>query len=200
VLSIDLKRFYAQVDYERVERLVQSHLDPEVAAWIQGCCFVSGALPFGFRTSPVLSNIAFQSTDDSIQDLANRRGVAYTRWVDDLTFSGGSTDDAFLEELTGLLSKEGWHINDAKTRFMRRSPYVLGLYVGKSIDEPHLPRWMKRRLLLESHYFAKFGDAHFHHPGVLSRNRLFGLAAYARSIEPDFASRIDELITKGLTR
>ncbi len=141
VLAIDLKDFFGQISYERVSSsLFESRFDSEVCAWIEGTCFVDGVLPFGFRTSPTISNQAFHTMDGIIEGLASRHGVVYTRWVDDLTFSGAGVGDELLSDITGALEENGWAVNERKTRFMRRSPYVLGLYVGPDVDQPRLPR------------------------------------------------------------
>jgi hypothetical protein len=198
VLTVDLKGFFGQVSYERVRDRLERVLAPEICAWIQGACFVSGVLPLGYRTSPSLSNIAFAPTDARIRSLVASRGVVYTRWVDDLSFSGGGVDDDFLEAVSEVITADDWVLNQNKTRFMRRSPYVLGLYVGRDVAAPRLPRRLKQKLLLESYYFAKYGLGHFNRPGVFPPKTLFGYGSFAWSIEPDFARKIDQRIRVGI--
>ncbi|MGN7969912.1 reverse transcriptase family protein [Microbacterium sp. 22296] len=198
VLAVDLKDFYGQISFDRVAPALAEQFDTEVLAWIEGVCFIDGTLPLGFRTSPYLSNLAFQETDRSIEMIASARGISYTRWVDDLSFSHGELDDAFLRAVREVVGAAGWALNDRKTRFMRRSPYVLGLYVGHDVDEPRLPRWVKRKILLESYYFAKHGDSHFESPGVYPRLTLLGLCAYAFSVEPELADKIYPRLAAGI--
>ena len=200
VLSVDLKDFYGQIGFDRVAKSIREKFDPAISDWIEGVCFVDGRLPLGFRTSPVLSNTAFLSTDVRIAELAKRQKVTYTRWVDDLSFSGEHVNDEFLVELEALLVSEQWRLNAAKTRFMRRSPHVLGLYVGHDVERPFLPRWMKQRLLLETFYFAKYGSSHFDTEGVFNRSRLFGLVSYANSVDPELAARLSSRILVGSRR
>ncbi|MGN6127901.1 MAG: reverse transcriptase family protein [Humibacter sp.] len=198
VLCVDLKDFYGQISFTRVSDALAERFDKDVLAWIEGVCFVDGKLPLGFRTSPYLSNLAFEGTDRSIAAIADARGLCYTRWVDDLSFSGGDLDDSFLAELRCVIESAGWTLNDRKTRFMRRSPYVLGLYVGHDVDEPRLPRWMKRKILVESYYFAKYGASHFETPGVYPRPTFLGLCAYAFSVEPELAEKVHPRLISGL--
>lgn len=197
VLSVDLKNFFGQVSYSRVAAMLETRFDQEIREWVEGCCFVDDSLPLGLRTSPLLSNLAFDLTDYRIQKLAIDRGVNYSRWVDDLSFSGDGVDDRFLDDLKTLLVEENWVLNDSKTRFMRRSPYVLGLYVGRDADRPHLPNWMKRRLLLETYYFSQFGSSHFERPNVWSFARLQGLIAYAGVVDPSLAERLSGRLRQG---
>ncbi|WP_355705036.1 reverse transcriptase family protein [Microbacterium oxydans] len=198
VLSVDLKNFFGQIDFARVSPVLEASFDAQVCQWIEGVCFVSGSLPLGYRSSPALSNIAFASADLEIFNFAAKAGVEYTRWVDDLSFSGEGVGDGFLEGLQALLADEGWLVNARKTRFMRRAPYVLGLYVGRDATEPRLPRRIKQRLLLESYYFAKYGMSHFDRPYVLPPLTLFGYMSYAYSVEPRLATVLGERIVKGI--
>lgn len=200
VLSVDLKDFYGQISFRRVATALGVRFDADVLAWVEGCCFMDDKLPLGFRTSPYLSNLAFEEADKQIEELARRRGITYTRWVDDLTFSGYGLADCFLDELREVLETEGWQLNDSKTRFMRRSPYVLGLYVGHDTTSPRIPRWMKKRILKETYYFARFGDAHFATPGVYPRRVLFGLCAYVTHIEPNMSRVIGPRLQQGMRR
>lgn len=200
VLAVDLKGFFGQIDYERVRETMESRFDNAACSWIRGACFVEGSLPLGYRTSPALSNIAFEPTDAKIESLANDWGLAYTRWVDDLSFSGARLGDDFLATLQNLLANDGWVVNDRKTRFMRRSPYVLGLYVGRDVDRPRLPRRLKDRLLVESFYFARHGLGHFDRAGVLPPMSLFGYVSYAASVEPEFAAKVAERVAVGVSK
>ncbi|MGM1018491.1 MAG: reverse transcriptase family protein [Actinomycetota bacterium] len=196
-LALDLEDFFGQVTFERVANTLRTNFDERVCDWIEGACFREGAIPLGYRTSPVLSNLAFRKMDDEIEDIANRHGVHYTRWVDDLAFSGAGVSDQLLADIKGVLTSEGWTVNDRKTRFMRRSPYILGLYVGQDVDMPRLPRRMKRRLLIETYHFSRLGFEHFSHQGVMSPSRLFGRVAYASVIEPELAKLLNERVSAG---
>ncbi|WDG17469.1 reverse transcriptase family protein [Microbacterium sp. Clip185] len=197
VLTVDLASFFQQVTFARVASSLRTQLDSDVLNWVEGCCFVDGSLPLGFRTSPRLSNIAFDSTDYDLEALSSSRGARYTRWVDDLSFSGSGVSDEFLADVRATLRRHNWQLNERKTRFMRKSPYVLGLYVGNNADRPHLPRWMKERLRVESHFYARFGRDHFRRDGVWPMGRLYGLVAYAWVVDPEFASKLESKLRQG---
>ncbi|OIJ32534.1 hypothetical protein BK819_12410 [Microbacterium sp. LCT-H2] len=196
-LALDLEDFFGQVTFDRVADALRAQFDERVCDWIKGACFREGAIPLGYRTSPVLSNLAFRGMDDEIQDVADGYGVHYTRWVDDLTFSGPGVSDQLLADIRGVLSSGGWMVNDRKTRFMRRSPYVLGLYVGHDVDRPRLPRRMRQRILIETYHFSRLGFEHFSREGVMSPGRLFGRVAYASVIEPELAKLLNDRVSAG---
>ncbi|WP_454115801.1 reverse transcriptase family protein [Microbacterium aurum] len=196
-LAVDLEDFFGQVTFDRVEVDLRARFDERVCDWFEGACFQAGSIPLGYRTSPVLSNLAFREMDGVIATTAQQHLAAYTRWVDDLVFSGAGVSDRLLTDVRQALAVEGWVINDRKTRFMRRSPYALGLYVGADVDRPRLPRRMKQRLLTETFHFSRRGFEHFSHDGVLSPNRLFGRVAYASAVEPELGKLLNERVNAG---
>lgn len=200
VLVVDLSDFYGQITWRRVSDELRRDFSDEVCSFLRGVCFVDDALPLGFRTSPILSNRAFRETDLLLENLSQQAGVTYTRWVDDLIFSGSGVSDEFLLNVRRVLTSQAWEVNERKVRFMRRSPYVLGLYVGNDAPSPRLPRRMKKRLLLESYHFSTKGFEHFATPGVMSPDRLFGQMSYASSIEPSLSILLRERLEAGYDR
>src|SRR6202042_746067 len=118
---------------------------------------IAGKLPIGISTSPYLSNLAFLSTDRSLAEYAQSEDLSFTRYADDLTFSGGVAN-RHLEDIERILDVAGWSVNTRKTAFMRRGgpQYVTGLYVGES-DRPRIPRKIKRRMRWILHMISKFG-------------------------------------------
>jgi hypothetical protein len=191
-LVLDLKDFFGQVSEQRVRAALSPTLDEEALDVLVGCCLRSNALPLGFRTSPLISNIVFLQTDREIERLCAARGVKYTRWVDDLVFSGAAVKDSFLEDLLAVLHSHGWVPNEKKTRFMSTRRVVLGLNVAQSLTRPHVPRGMKKELRKQVYYLSKFGMAHFSHPGAWPLPRILGMIAYLKSVDPNLAALFEE--------
>lgn len=201
VLRVDLKNFFPSIGFRRVfETLAERGLTEEAARLVTDLCTLGGTLPIGLSTSPFLSNLVFASTDADLLDLANLRGLAHTRYVDDLIFSG-VVDDSVYSAITEILSSHGWIINENKTAFMRRGgpQYVTGLYVG-SADGPHVPRRLKRHMRWIVHMIERVGyETYMAQFGGDERNdypkRLAGWAHYIASVEPrlgaDLLKRLD---------
>ncbi|MFE5943678.1 reverse transcriptase domain-containing protein [Streptomyces sp. NPDC056480] len=151
---------------------------------------IGGKLPIGLSTSPFLSNLAFLSTDHSLAEYAQSEGLSFTRYVDDLAFSGDVTDRHSVE-IARILDNAGWSVNTRKTAFMRRGrpQYVTGLYVGDS-GGPRIPRKVKRKMRRILHVISKFGyDAYMEEFGGsnegMTRRRLLGWACYIAAVEPE---------------
>jgi RNA-directed DNA polymerase len=160
-----------------------------------------GHLPQGAPTSPMLSNLALRGLDESVSAIAERSGFAFTRYADDLTFSGADraiTRNAVIQllaEVNGALRGVGLIPNREKTVIAPPGArkLVLGLLVDRST--PRLQREFKARLLLHSHFLRKLGPAqHARTRGFRSvwsmHRHLAGLIAYASQVEPPFAARI----------
>lgn len=117
VLKLDLENFYPSVRYSRVvaifrslgycreaalwlARLTTSALPLDAGPWDRQNAellpYQSLHLPQGAPTSPALANLSAFSLDLRLSGLARSFGAAYTRYADDLTFSG---DEQFLNSL-----------------------------------------------------------------------------------------------------
>jgi hypothetical protein len=137
-----------------------------------------------------LSNLAFQDTDRVLAEYTAAKSLSFTRYVDDLAFSGEVTD-RHLADIEQILNDAGWSINASKTAFMRRGgpQYVTGLYVGGA-DRPRIPRKMKRHMRWTSHIISRFGyETYMTEFGGedtdMLPQRLIGWARYIAAVEPD---------------
>lgn len=97
-------------------------------------------LPQGAPTSPVISNIICQRLDYLLSAVAKRFKLTYSRYADDITFSSivnvYNEGDDFLKELNRVISEQGFHIKESKTR-LQKSGYrkeVTGLVVNEKAN------------------------------------------------------------------
>jgi len=81
-------------------------------------------LPQGAPTSPALANVCAYRMDCRLAGLARSVGAEYTRYADDLAFSGDESFarhvDRFSIHVAAILLEEGLSVNHRKTRIMRR--------------------------------------------------------------------------------
>lgn len=80
-------------------------------------------LPQGAPTSPTLANLSLRRLDSRLAGLAATFDGGYTRYADDLAFSGGlelgRRTDAFVRAATGIIEDQGHGVNQLKTRVSR---------------------------------------------------------------------------------
>lgn len=116
-------------------------------------------LPQGAPTSPALANLCARGLDRRLAALAARRGLRYTRYADDLVFSG-SLSPTSVERLTTLVAaiaeEEGYLVNHRKTRIMARGQRqsVTGVVVN---EHPNVARGEFDELKAILHNCARFG-------------------------------------------
>lgn len=106
-------------------------------------------LPQGAPTSPALSNLVARKLDKRLAGFARKLGLSYTRYADDLTFSGPAELAArigyVLAKVRHVAAEEGFTVNERKTRVMRpsRAMEVTGVVVN---DKPSVHRDEIRKL------------------------------------------------------
>ena len=74
----------------------------------------------GAPTSPGLCNVIALRLDRRLAGLAAELGFCYTRYADDLSFSGDDAGSlpALKRLATRIIEEEGFRLNEAKTRIM----------------------------------------------------------------------------------
>lgn len=93
-------------------------------------------IPQGAPTSPALSNAVCFRLDCRLAGLAKKFGASYSRYADDLAFSGDFEFKRGLSRFVPLartiLREEGFRVKAAKTRFMRsgKRQFLTGLNVN----------------------------------------------------------------------
>ena len=151
-------------------------------------------LPQGSPTSPALANLAAFRLDRRLDGLAARFGAVYTRYADDLTFSGDRALIGRAGRLVALVediaTDEGFRINDGKTRVRSRAQrqVVTGLVVN---DRPNVTRPEYDRLRAVLHDAAVNGPSAANrrsHPDF--RAHLLGRIAWASASNPTRAQKL----------
>jgi hypothetical protein len=140
--------------------------------------------------------------DQAFLRLARAHDCVYTRYADDITFSGESAPSN--DSVRQILESRGFELRDGKcySQYRGRSQYVTGLTVADK-SAPRLPKALKRRLRMIMHYIEKFGIVdHFKHAEVSDPYReeawLRGILIYARSIEPELVEEWQGILDRAM--
>ncbi|MGP9689117.1 reverse transcriptase family protein [Psychrobacter sp. AOP22-C1-C5] len=229
LVKLDVKDFFPSVHWRRVKGVFRHAGYPEqIATLLALLCTESPrqvvqkngktyyvalsdrALPQGAPTSPALTNIVCLNLDRRLTGLADKVGLRYSRYADDLTFSlpasatsientvPSSEQNRLIGQLLGsvqkILREEGFTLNNDKTRVIRTGNQhnVTGMVVnGEGV--PRVPRHIKRMLRAALHNLAS---------GQPLRNgetleTLSGYAAWIASAEQklgqNYLAKIDTL-------
>jgi retron-type reverse transcriptase len=142
----------------------------------------------GAPTSPGLCNSICQRLDRRLAGLAWKYDWQFTRYADDLTFSG-NTPEAFpavYRLAKHICRDEGFEINRDKTRIMRRGQRqrVTGVTVNDNLG---LSRRERRHLRAVIHRMKTNDPAK---PATISRDQLEGKLAYLQMLNAKQANAI----------
>jgi hypothetical protein len=154
-------------------------------------------LPQGAPTSPALANLCAFRLDRRLAGLAGRFGADYTRYADDLAFSGdlgGQRAHRLVTQVTAVATAEGFGVNPAKTRVRGQADrqHLAGLVVNAA---PAVPRVEYDRLRAILHDAARHGiDAANRdgHPDFAAH--LAGRVAWVAHRHPARAAKLHRLL------
>ena len=154
VVNADIRNCFPSVRWPLVlgalRRELGHRLSPAALSMLVDLTTACGALPVGAPTSPALLNLVLRRTDDILHSSAERAGLRYSRYADDLTFSGNSQAVGLLRLAERTLAQIGLNLDPAKTNVFRRGrrQMVTGLVVN---DQVSVPRAVRRRLRAAVH-------------------------------------------------
>jgi len=154
-------------------------------------------LPQGAPTSPALANLCFYRIDCRLSGLARSAGAEYTRYADDLAFSGDPSFekhvDSFSMHVAAILLGEGFAVNHHKTRVMRQGlrQHLAGVVVNQRAN---ILRHDVDRLKATLTNCIRHGPASQNRDGHPQfRSHLQGRVAFVEMINPARGKRLRAL-------
>lgn len=142
-------------DYPRGSRESRNY-NSVLSFYLAQFCTLDGVLPQGAPSSPILSNLVFNPLDCKIAAYCERRNIQYTRYSDDMTFSGCFHPEALIRFVRRLLAEYGFTLHEEKTvlagRGCRKS--VTGVVINET---PQVSRSYRRNLRQQIYYIRRFG-------------------------------------------
>jgi RNA-directed DNA polymerase len=111
--KIDIRKFFPSASARCVARCFSQtfQCSPDVTAILTKLTTISGHLPTGGSTSPILSFYAYKPMFDEIHQLAAGRGLVMSCCVDDMTFSGEAATSGFLNEVRLIVARYGLNVH-----------------------------------------------------------------------------------------
>ncbi len=157
ILKLDISGFFDAIDYEMVYAALQKlGLNVAATALLANICIRNGVLPQGAPTSPCLANLVMRYFDEKVGAWCSERQITYTRYCDDMTFSGDFDADSVTGFIRHLLWKQGFELNERKTRCVSSSQQqnVTGIVVNEKLQ---VSAETRRKLRQEVYYCRKYG-------------------------------------------
>ena len=183
IAKIDIKKFFPSAYAGFVHRSFEDEFkcSPDVAGVITKLTTAFGHIPTGGNSSTIISFFAFKPMFDEINELAKSRGLKMSCCVDDMTFSGESATNGFLNEVHLIVSRYGLKTHKRHCFEANQSKIVTG--VALTPQGVRLPNSRRKKL---HELFKAFDNEHDPRERVALGTRMLGRATEAAQIEKQF--------------
>lgn len=168
ILKLDIEGFFDNIIYSKVKDIVfyEPKFSEPIRILLTMLCYYKESLPQGAPTSPAITNIIMYDFDETVGEYCRARGVSYTRYCDDMTFSGDFDEREVISLVKGELKKLGLFLKSRKTAVIHSSKRqtVTGIVVNEKIN---LTKEYKKKIRQEMYYIEKFGiESHAKNQGI----------------------------------
>jgi len=181
IYSVDIKDFFSTTDEGVVKHaLLEIGYSQKACDLIVPLCCYLNNLAQGSPASPVLSNLVMKLVDEQLFALSVEHGVTFTRYADDIVFSGSSVFPEVLKEnVKNIFEETCWELSANKEYFSDATKgqrlKVHGLLVNG--EKARLTKGYRNKLRAYKHLInsGKVKDADL--------RRLVGHVKYSESVE-----------------
>lgn len=203
VLTLDIENFFPSIKFDYIFNFfLELGYAADVSSYLSNLCTYSPTLnkirivdssnrflPQGAPTSPYLSNLVLIKFDDSVAEYCNQRNIKYTRYADDMAFSGKQIEkDDLIQFVEQELRKIGLNLNKDKTNFMKQNvkQIISGVIVNKKLQ---LPKNERNNIRKSMYFITKYGLES--HKKMTNEKRdyyllhLLGKIQYGLSLNPE---------------
>lgn len=173
ILKLDIEGFFDHILYSRVKDTVfyEEKYSESIRILLTMLCYYNDSLPQGAPTSPAITNIIMYDFDEMVGAFCNEKNIAYTRYCDDMTFSGYFDEREIISFVKGELRKLGLFLKNRKTAVISASKrqVVTGIVVNEKMN---VTKDYKKTIRQEIYYIKKFGlDEHLKRLGISDKQQ-----------------------------
>ncbi len=199
VVKLDVENFFGSITFGKVfyrMNCLWNH-NKQLSWFLAKLCTLNGSLPQGAPTSPVISNLVFYPIDQKIEAYCNQNQINYTRYSDDLSFSGDFLPGEIIDFVRPLFKSNGFHLNENKTVVAGkgRQKKITGVVVNQKAQAD---KNYRKEIRKEIYYIGKYGlEGHLRYlkQGITEDElkiqmiqrlqKLLGRIGYVLQIDPD---------------
>ena len=195
IINIDLKDFFPTVTLEQVFGIFKYYgYTKELSYTLSKFCTYRGILPQGSPASPAITNIVCLRLDKRLSALGQKYKAAFSRYADDITFSGKKAIAHLLPYAINIIQDEGFSVNPDKTHisFQHQRQEVTGLIVNG--DKVRVSRRFKKDFRQEIYYCKKYGvQGHLERTNdqhSFYKEHMYGKAYFINMVEPALGKKL----------
>ena len=196
LLKLDIKDFFDNISFMDVYRTCFSEFPKSIGMLFTYLVCYDEHLPQGAVTSPMISNLILKDFDEEVGHFCELKNISYTRYSDDLTFSGDFKVREVISFVSKLLKKQGLELNYHKIHVVRhhQRQLVTGVLVNNKVS---IPDFYKKNIRQEMYYIRKYGvtsHLEYLHQDMNEHvylNSLLGKVNYVLQVEPSLKEFLD---------
>ena len=205
ILKLDIKNFFESISFLNVYESCFSieYFPKSVGMILTYLCTYDDHLTQGSPTSAYISNLVMKEFDEDIGNWCTTNNINYTRYSDDMTFSGNFNPSEVINLVHNNLSKLGLELNNDKIHIIRKScrQSVTGIVVNEKVQ---VSIKYRKDIRQEMYYINKYGlknhlkakNIKMNHKNYL--NKLYGKILYVLQVNNNDKEFIEykEIINK----
>ena len=158
ILKLDIKDFFNNISFMDIYNKVflEEYFPKQVRTVLTYLCTYNEFLPQGAPTSSYISNLIMRDFDKKIGLFCEKNNISYTRYSDDMTFSGDFNVKMVIFKVKDELKKMGMQLNYDKIHVIHNnmSQQVTGITVN---EKPQVLKVKRREIRQEVYYIKKYG-------------------------------------------
>tara|TARA_E500000318_G_scaffold38627_1_gene37261 strand:- start:1050 stop:2093 length:1044 start_codon:yes stop_codon:yes gene_type:complete len=188
MLKVDIVDFFPSIKIPRVREIFNRlGYGKEVSLALSKLCTINDYLPQGASTSPKISNIILFKLDKRLSKIAEISDLKYSRYADDLIFSGEQIISGFKAFIYEIIEEEGFTINESKTRVFKEGSRKIVTGIVVNDNDIRLPKKKRKSIKHEVYLLKKYGIINQinKNKDIFYIDRILGKLSFWKQIEPD---------------
>jgi len=185
ILSMDIKNFFPSISSKQVyfmfKKIGYNNL---ISTILTNFCTCEDSLPQGSPCSPMIANLVTYKLDLRIENYLKNTGITYTRYADDLTFSGNNRSQIIYikDKIIKIIEEENFCINSKKTRIstFTKPKIVTGLIITN--EKVGIGKKKYKELRAKIHHLTKSDCQSFYLSNYLLPH-VQGWLSYLKSVD-----------------
>lgn len=175
ILKLDIKNFFENITFLKIYVCCFpiEYFPKSVGMLLTTLCTYDDHLSQGSPTSPYISNLVMKEFDEEIGKWCKNNHIDYTRYSDDMTFSGDFEPTVIIKKAKKLLSGLGLELNKQKIHIVRQSAAqnITGIVVN---EKPQTAAFYRKKIRQALYYIDTYGlVSHMKKTGIEGEPRAY---------------------------
>ena len=180
ILKLDIKNYFDSISFYSIYDSCFSieYFPKGIGMLLTYLCTYNGYLPQGAPTSAYISNLVMKDFDDELGNWCDKNNISYTRYSDDMTFSGNFNPNLVIKKVKEMLFKLGFELNKKKIHIIKQNQQqkITGIVVNEKMQ---VEKNYRKEIRKEIYYIKKYGlDSHLNRINCNNKekylNKLYG--------------------------